>query len=164
MIKLVNSKRFLKVAIFATIIEIFTHLTLSRRRPLYRNQSIDLLRKSMDWFLYDNGLRLERVKIEAHKIQNKLAPPKLETMLERKSILYNFRDPQPSRHMTSFQRLYEVYTTSVTLYRRLLDVETTSCVYWEGIVEQRKRTVDYGLASLISRLPQLWSLVPDKFL
>ena len=37
-------------------------LTLSRRRPLsYRNQSIDLLRKSMDWFLYDNGLRLQRV-------------------------------------------------------------------------------------------------------
>ena len=31
-------------------------LILSRRRPLsYRNQSID-------WFLYDNGLRLERVK------------------------------------------------------------------------------------------------------
>ena len=26
-------------------------------RPLsYRNQSIDLFRKSMDWFLYDNGL------------------------------------------------------------------------------------------------------------
>ena len=39
------------------------YLTLSRRRPLsYRNQSIDLLRKLMDWFLYDNGLRLERVK------------------------------------------------------------------------------------------------------
>ena len=27
----------------------------------YRNQSIDLMRKSMDWFLYDNGLRHERV-------------------------------------------------------------------------------------------------------
>ena len=27
----------------------------------YRNQSIDLLRKSMDWFLYDIGLRHERV-------------------------------------------------------------------------------------------------------
>ena len=40
-------------------------LTLSRWRPLsYRNQSIDLRSKfkSMDWFLYDNGLRLERVK------------------------------------------------------------------------------------------------------
>ena len=28
----------------------------------YRNQSTDLLSKSMDWFLYDNGLRHERVK------------------------------------------------------------------------------------------------------
>ena len=38
-------------------------LTLSWRRPLlYRNQSIDLIRKSMDWFPYDNGLRHERVK------------------------------------------------------------------------------------------------------
>ena len=27
----------------------------------YRNQSIDLLRKSTYWFLYDNGLRHERV-------------------------------------------------------------------------------------------------------
>ena len=39
------------------------NLTLSWRRPLsYRNQSIDLLRKSMDWFLHDNGPRHERVK------------------------------------------------------------------------------------------------------
>ena len=38
-------------------------LTLSWRRPLSnRNQPIDLLRESMDWFLYDNGLRHERVK------------------------------------------------------------------------------------------------------
>ena len=36
-------------------------LALSRRRPLsYRNKSIDLPRKSMDWLLYNNGLRLER--------------------------------------------------------------------------------------------------------
>ena len=39
-------------------------LTLSWRGPLpYRNQSTDLQRKSMDWFLYDNGLRHERVKL-----------------------------------------------------------------------------------------------------
>ena len=38
-------------------------LTLSWRRPLsHRNQSIDLRKKPMDWFLYDNGLRHERVK------------------------------------------------------------------------------------------------------
>ena len=29
---------------------------------IYRNQFIDLLCKSMDWFLYDKGLRHERVK------------------------------------------------------------------------------------------------------
>ena len=39
------------------------NFTLSWRGPLsYRNQSIDLLGKSMDWFLYDNGLCHERVK------------------------------------------------------------------------------------------------------
>ena len=38
-------------------------LTLSWRRLLsYRNQSIDLLGKSMDWFLYDKDLRHERMK------------------------------------------------------------------------------------------------------
>ena len=45
------------------LLQIAYSLTHSRRRPLsYRNQSIDLLRKSMDWFLYDNGLRRKRVK------------------------------------------------------------------------------------------------------
>ena len=40
-------------------------LTLSWRGPLlYRNQSIDLQSKSMDWFLCDNGLHHERVKIK----------------------------------------------------------------------------------------------------
>ena len=29
-----------------------------------RNQSIDLQSKSMDWFLYNNGLRHERVKAD----------------------------------------------------------------------------------------------------
>ena len=37
------------------------NLTLSQRRPIsYRNQIIDLQSKSMDWFLYDIGLRYER--------------------------------------------------------------------------------------------------------
>ena len=41
----------------------FVGFNLSRWRPLsYRNQSIDLQSKSMDWFLYGNDLRLERVK------------------------------------------------------------------------------------------------------
>ena len=45
------------------------HLTFSWRGPLsYRNQSIDLRSKSVDWFLYDNGFRHERVK---KKLKNK---------------------------------------------------------------------------------------------
>ena len=42
--------------------EMKLRLTLSWRRLLsYRNQSTDLRSKSMDWFLYDNGLRHERI-------------------------------------------------------------------------------------------------------
>ena len=45
------------------LITVCSNLTLSWWRPLsYKNQSIDLFCKSMDWFLYDNGLRHERVK------------------------------------------------------------------------------------------------------
>ena len=43
---------------------LWPYLTLSWRWPLpCRNQSIGLQSKSMDWFLYDNGHRHERVKI-----------------------------------------------------------------------------------------------------
>ena len=48
-------------------VEIDYQLTLSWRRPLsYRNRSIDLLCKSMDWCLYDNRLRHERVKLNEY--------------------------------------------------------------------------------------------------
>ena len=48
-------------------------LTLSWRRPLsYRNQSIELLRKLMDWFLYDNCFRHETVKNKKDVIKYKI--------------------------------------------------------------------------------------------
>ena len=51
------------------------YLTLSWQRPLsYRNQSIDVQRKSVNWFLYDNGLRHERVKFQS-VVLKKIAPP-----------------------------------------------------------------------------------------
>ena len=51
----------------------FTYLTLSWRRPLsYRKQSIDLLRKSIDWFLYDNGRRHEKVNLTCHNLLDEL--------------------------------------------------------------------------------------------
>ena len=56
-----------KVTLFVFFFFFFQNLlkglTLSWRRPMsYRNQSIDLLRNSMDWFLDDIGLPHERVK------------------------------------------------------------------------------------------------------
>ena len=47
---------------FCVCLILSSFLTLSWRRPIsYRNQSTELRSKSMDWFLYDNGLRHERV-------------------------------------------------------------------------------------------------------
>ena len=52
--------------------KLYYQLTLSWRRSLsYRNHSIDLRSKSMDWFLYDNSLRHERVK---SKMQKSIGP------------------------------------------------------------------------------------------
>ena len=53
---------------FVLVMKNRKHLTLSRRKPLsYRNQSIDLQSKSMDWFLYDNGLLLKELKKGRYK-------------------------------------------------------------------------------------------------
>ena len=58
-----------KIKTFVLVLHMLSfRLTLSWRRPLsYRNQSINLLCKSMDWFLYDNGLRHEKVKKQTSK-------------------------------------------------------------------------------------------------
>ena len=57
--------------------------SLSRRRPLsYRNQSIDLQSKSMDWFLYDNGLRHERVNLVRFTLDNVYARTTLHEIKE----------------------------------------------------------------------------------
>ena len=55
------------------LLQVFTPcLTLSWQRPSsYTNQSIDLLWKSMDRFLYDNGLHHERVKKRHNKCETK---------------------------------------------------------------------------------------------
>ena len=48
---------------FRPMFHFYPPLALSWRRSLsYRNESIHLLCKSMDWFLYDRDLRHERVK------------------------------------------------------------------------------------------------------
>ena len=54
-------------------------LTLSWRKSIsYRNQSIDLLCKSMDWILYDNSLRHERVKPRLQQFMDEISRFKLK--------------------------------------------------------------------------------------
>ena len=63
-------------------------LTLSWQRPLsYTNQSIDLHSKSMDWFLYYNGFRHERVKMG--KKWSKMLSPTYS--LKFKNIIFESR-------------------------------------------------------------------------
>ena len=57
-----SGRVLLKFSLTIFVIYLWKCLTLSWWRPLsYRNQSIDFGSKPMDWLLYDNGLRLERV-------------------------------------------------------------------------------------------------------
>ena len=85
-------------------------LTLSRRRPLsYRNQSIDLLPKSMDWFLYDNGLRLERVKWKSSKVNDcfiSIAMHFFQYKLSQSAINYMFKGN--SRNTRSRWNMFKV--------------------------------------------------------
>ena len=67
-----------------------TYLTLSRRRPLSnRNQSIDLLGKSMDWFLYNNSLHLKRAKSKDFHLQCKFSCIFLLTL--QRVVVLSFR-------------------------------------------------------------------------
>ena len=71
-------------------LEKVSFLTFSWRKPLsYRNQSIDLLRKSMDWFLYHNGLRHEKVKSN----HGEIIPKVQKKSLYRKSVVVKIHLP-----------------------------------------------------------------------
>ena len=61
--KLKKISKLLKlILLLVSLLLTMSNLTLSWRRSLsYRNQSIDLLCKSVDWFLHDIGLHHERV-------------------------------------------------------------------------------------------------------
>ena len=77
----------------------------SWRRPLlYRNQSIDLLYKSIDWFLYGNGLHHERVKSSVRK-----------KLFRRKRNL-SIMKSQPSAHIPLPIRKF-LNSSSLELYK-----------------------------------------------
>ena len=84
-------------------------LTLSWRRPLsYRNQSIDLLCKSMDWFLYDKILRHERVKF-IEKLTLCLSWRKLKHFMKKGIFDICIRDRYYQSNSSSFLTLSTFY-------------------------------------------------------
>ena len=80
----------------------FFVLTLSRRRALlYRNQSIDLQNKSIDWFLYDIGLRRERVKCKKTLIETSTHRFRKERHYSEKFLRKRFSE-------LSFKLIYQI--------------------------------------------------------
>ena len=100
------------------------NLTLSWRRALYRNQSIDLLRKSMDRFLYDNGLSHERVNFH-EKLKNLIlngnSKRELKQNCKIKRVWYTFK----ASSIFIFKQRY--------LCKHDKDLSTTNVIYVEPV-------------------------------
>ena len=117
-------------------------LTLSWRRSLsYRNQSIDLLGKSIDWFLYDNGLRRERVKklrvlaTKNFKTINDIRPNNTEVRYYETTIcsdeslnifgqkIWNHQPPniQSGTSLTKFKEYINAWFRPKSKYTRMID-------------------------------------------
>ena len=72
-------------------------LTISWRRPLsYRNQSIDFRSKSMDWFLYDNGLRHERVNTSLLMMTGAIKSSSATLLYPSRVFIVNFKQTPDS--------------------------------------------------------------------
>ena len=111
--------------------------TLSWWRPLScRNQSIDLLCKSLDWFLYDNGL-LHESKKRLKTIQAEILP-----IIARifKKFLSNqvtlFMLESFSKCQCSFQKSYIAQEFLLTKSEKM----ETGSWQWSGISSTNKRS------------------------
>ena len=115
-------------------------LTLSWRRPIsYRNQSIDLRSKSMDWFLYDISLRHEKVKFV---LQSWNPRQKLSVYLY--GATQNYTSPG-AIHITMIKVLKLKHTGSREVAAYSFNASRSSCV--EVFCQK----------SVLKNLPKFWS-------
>ena len=97
-------------------------LTFSWRRPLsYRNQPINLQSKSMDWFLYDNGLRHERVKLYTVIVKRSL---KLEHVYSWLDNTFSF---STRLIFSSFDTFFVMFC-----YRQFFGIESKKAWFFSG--------------------------------
>ena len=92
-------------------------LTLLWRRPLsYKNQSMDLLCKSMDWFLYDNGPRHERAKgmwhVFAHYVRRDMNYQVSLTLSWRRSVSYRNQSIDLRNQILRHERVKQLVSKS----------------------------------------------------
>ena len=127
-------------------------LTLSWRRPIsYRNQSTFLRSKSMNWFLYDIGLRHERVNIK-----------KLFVWTEIFFLTFNMK----IRHLffvvanlfLSEINHINVYVTKCRMLQRNVKRVLITQILWELNIQQKpKKNYKYKLDLTFSVIQWLWS-------
>ena len=130
------------------------NLTLSWRRSIsYRNQTIDLPCKSVDWFLLDRDLRHERVNsVYYDKTKRRLkslpilivkAAYKQNGQSSNGQKLRPFSNPFPAKILTSHQRCFNV---------------VDQC--WNNVVDQRWNNVcdvETTLIQLYLKFVPTWS-------
>ena len=101
-------------------------LTLSWRKPLsYRNQSTDLQSKSIDWFLYNNGLRHERVNNIGLRIPALLSTKSVNASTSCHNLLQNtFINTRKNRY--NRLRFRDIKTTAKNINHMTLKVLATN--------------------------------------
>ena len=113
-------------------LRILISLILSWRSPSsYRNQSTDLLCKSMNWFLYDSGLRDEKV----HQVHSAFA-------LKLWQFHWNCLNYKKSHALTVVRPLR--YCTHqglkrISFYFKAFHVSMKKCVYYARCTRENMR-------------------------
>ena len=110
-------------------------LTFSWRRPLsYRNQSIDLFCKSMDWFLYDRDLSHEIVKVKSpnkgvfRTLPSKCLLFQINHKIERKKVWNMFK---VNNKDTSVFIIYFEHNSNIILEFILLNLRIYVFAGWQ---------------------------------
>ena len=125
----------------------------------YRNQSIDLLCKSMDWLLYDKGLRHERVKgLCLGNNATKLFYPIGFTYFGRSVSSALFGLTFPINIFNNLIRKIIFSTTAITLFKKLCPFRHTTLFQRRyGVASLKRHRVDGDLMIYCCNLASLFS-------
>ena len=127
-------------------------LTLSWRRPIsYRNQSTFLRSKSMNWFLYDIGLRHERVNIKKLFVWTEIF------FLTFNMKIYHLFFVVANLFLSEINQI-NIYVTKCRMLQRNVKRVLITQILWELNIQQKpKKNYKYKLDLTFSVIQWLWS-------